>query len=99
MPVEVMFIDQSTITGYCIASSLMVLLGILAVLSTMYMGLTFVMIVMNYGTRVDLFETDFKELDELWSGGSRSSIEYRHMFLRNVCRKAIDMRQYLLGHR
>lgn len=95
VPVEIMFIDQSKLTGYCMASSLMVFGGVLITLSTMYLTLTFVMIIMNYGTRVDLFETDFKELDELWSGASKSSVAYRHMFLRNVCRKAIDMRQYL----
>lgn len=98
VPLEMMFVDQSTISGYCIASILMVTGGILAVLSTLYMGLSFVALILNYGPRVDILETNFKELDEMWCDASKSTIGYRHMFLRNICLKFIDMRQYAVNN-
>lgn len=95
-PFEIMFIDQSTMSGYVVANSIMVLAGISSVLGTGYMTLNFVALIMNYGIRVDILKANFNELDEMWSENKSmaSSVAYRHLFLRNICRKTIDMRLY-----
>lgn len=96
-PFEIMFIDQSTISGYIVANSIMVLAGISCVLGTGYMVLNFVVLIMNYGLRVDILTDNFSELDEMWSEykSMASTVAYRHLFLRNICRKTIDMRLYV----
>lgn len=90
-----MFVDQSTMGGYFIASTLMIAMGVYAICGTEYMGMAFDYLIMNYALLVDILEIDFNELDELWSNTSTSTLAYRHLFLRNVCRKCIDMRKYI----
>lgn len=92
VPLEIMFVDQSTTSGYLIASGIMVTTGMYAVFGTLYMGLAFVYLIVSYTPRVDLLDIDFYDLDELWSNTS-STLASRHLFLRNICRKYIDMRR------
>ncbi|XP_037039731.1 odorant receptor 67d-like [Bradysia coprophila] len=95
VPVEFMFIDQSTLSGYIIASCIMTTAGIYGTILTTYMGLTFVLIIINYSLRVDLLEIDIEELNDMWSDTSKSTAAYRRLFLRNIIRKCIDMREYV----
>lgn len=96
VPTEIMFVDQSTLLGYFIAGGMMVIMGLYAISGTEYMGLAFVYLILNYSPRVDLLEIDIDELNELWDDTSTSTLAYRHLFLRNICRKYIDMREYNL---
>lgn len=93
VPLEFMFIDQSTKLGFFIASGIMTVLGIYAIVGTEYMALSFVFVIMNYGPRVDILEENFNELDKLWRHTSSSTVSYRHVYLRNICRKYVDMRE------
>lgn len=95
VPIEIMFLDQSTLSGYLTASIIMVTLGIYCVSGTEYMGLIFDYLVTNYSCLVDILEVDIKELDEMWTETSTSTLAHRHLFLRNMCRKYIDMRKYI----
>lgn len=99
VPLEMMFVDQSTILGYCIASCIMATAGIYAILGTEYLGQVFVFLIINYSPRVDILEVDIDELNELWSDTSTSTLAYRHLFLRNICRKCIDIREYELNEK
>lgn len=96
VPIEIMFVDQSTLLGYFIAGVMMVIMGLYAISGTEYMGLTFVYLILNYSPRVDILKIDIDELNELWDDTSTSTLAYRHLFLRNICRKYIDMREYNL---
>lgn len=93
IPMEFMFVDQSTLIGFLVTSGIMATLGVYAISGTEYMALSFVAVVLNYGPRVDIMEADFKELDKLWGATSTSTIFYKHAFLTNICRKYDDMRQ------
>lgn len=93
LPIEIMFIDQSTLWGFYAASGIFITLGMYAIFGTEYMALSFVFVIMNYAPRVDILEEDFKELDVLWSNPSKSTLAYRHLFLKNICRKYVDMRE------
>lgn len=96
IPMEIIFVDQSTMFGFFVASGIMATLGVYAVFGTEYMALSFVAIVMNYGPRVDILEADFNELDRLWATASTSTTYYKHSFLTNICRKYVDMREWVL---
>lgn len=89
---EIIFIDQSTQLGFLTANIVMAILGVYTVAITIYMLMHFIILVMSYTIRVDILEIDFKELDGLWSDTSTSPEAHRHMFLRNICVKCIDMR-------
>lgn len=91
LPLDFIFLDQSTKFGFHFANFLMVILGCEAIIITEYMGLAFVMLIMNYALRVDVVAIDFNELDELWNNVSTSTLALRRMLLRNICRKFIDM--------
>lgn len=93
VPIEFMFLDQSTKLGFFIASSILTITGMYSIFGTEYILLTFVVVVMNYAPRVDILEENFHELDELWRNTSTSTLAYRHLFLKNICRKYIDMRE------
>ncbi|XP_037039267.1 uncharacterized protein LOC119076575 [Bradysia coprophila] len=95
VPIEFMFVDQSTLLGFLVASGIMGTLGVYAIFGTEYMALTFVAIVMNYGPRVDILNENFDELDKMWLTNSSSAAEYKHSFLVNICRKYADMREYI----
>lgn len=73
VPLEIMFVNQSTKSGFFIASSITVTCSLYAVFGTLYMGLVFVYLIMNYTPRVDVLEIDFIELNELWSNKSTST--------------------------
>ncbi len=95
VPVEIMFVDQSTLWGYLVANGITMVCGIYAVSGTEYMGLTFVYLIANYSLPVEILEIDINELDELWNDLTTSTLAHRHLFLRNICRKYNDMRQYI----
>lgn len=95
VPIEVIFLDQTTLPGFLMAGALMIVVGLYCALGTELMGLTFVYLIENYALRVDILEIDFHELDALWEDTkSPATLAHRHMFLRNICRKYIDLRQY-----
>lgn len=96
VPIEVMFIDQSTMWGYCAVSCAMMTVGVYAIFGTEYMVLAFVMMIINYSLRVEMLLMDIEELNDLWRDTSTSTLAERHLFLRNICRKSIDMREYEL---
>lgn len=91
LPIEIMFVDQSTLTGFLIANGIVSVLGLCANFATVYAILIIVATVLNYSLLVDLFEEDMKSLDAMWNGTSDTSVMYRHLFLRNICRKQQDM--------
>ncbi|XP_037040286.1 odorant receptor 67d-like [Bradysia coprophila] len=95
VPIEIMLVDQSVLWGYIVVSCIMITLGVYAILGTEYMGLAFVFLIINYSPRVDLLEIDIEELNDLWSDTSTSTLAHRHLFLRNICRKCIDIREYI----
>lgn len=96
IPVEFMFVDHSSNLGFLIASFIQAILSAYALSGDLCMGYLLVYTVMDYRIRVDVTEIDFKEFDDLWNDRSTSTLLYRHMYLRNICRKYIDMRQYSL---
>lgn len=93
LPVEFMFIDQSTQSGFLLASIIQMILGIYGICGIEFVALSFVILIMNYAPQIDIVEIDFNELDVLWRDTSTSTLAYRHMFLRNICQKYIDMRR------
>lgn len=94
LPIKIMFIDQSTLSGFLTANVIMSIMGLMANIGTAYSILLIVNVISNYAIMVDGVEDDFKCLDEMWSGTSDTSVKYRHLFLRNICQKKQDMEKY-----
>lgn len=92
LPVEVMFVDQSTSSGFLITCIIQALLGVYSITQIVYMRYCFIYAIMNYTIRVDIADIDFNELDELWRDTSKSTLSYRNMLLKNICQKYNDMR-------
>ncbi|XP_037037299.1 uncharacterized protein LOC119075000 [Bradysia coprophila] len=95
LPIEYMFVDLSTLSGFITANLISSLLGVFANVATVYSILMIVSIILNYSIFVDMFEEDVKSLDEMWSSALDTSVTYRHSFLRNMCRKQQDMDAYV----
>lgn len=95
LPIEILFIDQSIIPGFLIANIFMIVMGLYAVLVTLYVGFHLLAANLNYAMQVDLIGMDINELDKLWSLKSTTSTTERHMFLRNICQKCQDRDKYI----
>lgn len=95
LPIEFIFVDQSTRHGYLIATFIVMGFAIFGVSVIVFVGLTFDIVILDYAPRVDIVEIDFNELDMLWCDTSTSSIAYRRMALRNICQKFDDLRGYV----
>ncbi len=100
IPLEFMFVDQVTTSGFCIATCIITAAAFVTVFGTLFVGITFAIIILSYATRVDMLETDFNELDNMWGDDAYISktltstiVHSRHMFLKNMYRKCIDMRE------
>lgn len=94
LPIEIMFTDQSKLSGFLIANVCMVLMGFYAVIASLYIAFHFVATILNYSMQVDLIEVDINELDEFWHDTTTTSITERYMFLRNICQKCQDKDKY-----
>lgn len=94
LPTEFMFLDQSNELDFLFANFIQVILCTYGSFGILYVGVGFIVLIKNLAPRVDIVEIDFNELDELWSDTSTSTLAYRHMFLRNICLKYVDIREY-----
>lgn len=90
IPLE-MIIDISTTSGYIIANGIQSILGVYADLQTILYGTTFACCICIHSFIVDLIEEDFKDLDEMHSGGSNVPLAYRRAFLKNILLKQQDI--------
>ncbi len=90
LPIEIMFTDQTQLSGFLIANALMTLMGIYATCASLIMGMHFVLAISNYSIQVDLIEFDMKQLDVFWSSMKTSTLSERQLFLRNICQKCQD---------
>lgn len=98
LPIEIMFTDQSTLSGFLVANSFMIVMGAYAIVGTIYMGLHFIAAILNYTVMVDLIEIDIKKLDGFWDGNTTTTTSERHMFLRNICQKCQDKNKYVFDN-
>nr|QGW45388.1 odorant receptor 15 [Bradysia odoriphaga] len=96
LPIEYIFVDSSTLSGFITANLISSLLGAFANVGTVYAILMIVSLILNYSVFVDMFEEDVKYLDEMWSRESNTTVTYRHSFLRNMCRKQQDINAYVV---
>lgn len=87
LPLEIIFIDQSTQIGFVAANFVMVILGGFAVLGTILYGASFICIVYVYALQIKLLKEDIRDLDSMWRDSSVVPLAYRHYFLRNICVK------------
>lgn len=94
LPIEIMFTDQSKLSGFLIANAFMLIMGIYSALASLYIDLHFVAAIFNYSMQVDLIEVDINELDEFWRDTTTTTVLERRMFLRNICRKCQDKDKY-----
>lgn len=94
IPMEFMFVDQSTLSGYITASVIQGVLGIFAGLATIMYGSGFLISVCNYNFHVHLIAQDFQDLDGMWNGSSQTTVAVRHAYLSNICWKLQDMERY-----
>lgn len=99
LPIEIMFTDQSTLSGFLIANVFMIFMGVYyGYLASLYVGLHFIYAILNYSMQVDLIEVDINELDELWRDTSTTTVFERHLFLRNICQKCQDKYDELVSN-
>ncbi|KAJ6634916.1 hypothetical protein Bhyg_13497 [Pseudolycoriella hygida] len=61
-PIEIMFIDQSKVSGFLVANFLTMLMGVYALLGTLYMGSHLITYILNYSMQVDIIGTHRNEL-------------------------------------
>lgn len=94
LPLEFIFIDQSTTMGFIVANISMAGMASFAITGIAYIALNFFIIIMSFAPLVDVIQIDFDELDELWCKPSTSDCSHRRRFLQNICQKCIDMRGY-----
>ncbi len=92
LPVEIIFVDQSTVRGFLFANMIFLIFGVVGISAVTYVALSFVIAIMSYAPRVDILEIDFNDLDELWSNTSTSTCAYRHEALNNICQKFLDLK-------
>ncbi len=90
LPIEIIFVDQSELSGFLIANLIMSMLGWYLVFVSLFGSLHFYNIISNYAIQVDLIEADVMQLDAFWSDTSTTSLSERHLFLRNICQKCQD---------
>lgn len=95
IPMEILFCDQSTWSGYLVANSIQAVTAFTASICTVIYGLTFITIVGSYGLGAELLAEDFEDLDKMWTGEIEASVAYRHAFLRNICQKRQDMNRFV----
>lgn len=96
LPIEIMFIDQSKLSGFFIANAVMFTMGIYSSVGALYIDLNFITAIMNYSMQVDIIEEDITKLDKLWLYPTATSVSERHLFLRNVCQKCQDKHKYAI---
>lgn len=90
LPIDIIFIDQSTTSGFVIANVFMVLMGLYAVVGTIYMILHLFAAIFNYEIQVEIIEGDIRQLDAFWRDLKTSTRAERHLILRNICQKCQD---------
>lgn len=89
-PIEILFIDQSTLSGYFTANLILSLDGILAASGTIFCATLYILLISNFTVQVELIEDDFKCLDEMWADKKRS-LAYKRAFIQNICMRCQDM--------
>lgn len=95
LPMEIIFCEQSTLSGFLAANAVQAHMGIYYGLATMMYPSVFLVSICYYRFQVELVGEDFKDLDKMWNGTSTTSVGYRHAYLRNICHKLQDMHTYV----
>lgn len=90
LPTDMMFLDQTKISDFLIANSLMILMGLWTFFVILVVMLHFLMLILNCSIQMDLIEEDMRQLDEHWSNPKTSTLRERQMFLKNICQKCQD---------
>lgn len=93
LPLEIIFVDQSTFLGFVIANAVMIVMGIMATLGTIFYGAIFIYAIRMYSLQVNLIGQDFKDLDDMWADGSTVPLRYKQLLLRNICLKRQDIKK------
>lgn len=91
VPIEIIFVDQSTTSGFVVANIVMSTMGILAYFFSVFYGQAFIFCIFNFSVQVDLIGEDFENLNEMWTDTVGMNIPYKRAFLRNICIKCQDM--------
>lgn len=91
IPLEIIFCDQSRTFGFIIATIVHLILGTYACVATVIYGAVVLFCICNYTFQVDLIAVDFQDLDRMWDGKNDIPVEYKHAFLKNMCKKNQDM--------
>ncbi|XP_037034390.1 odorant receptor 67d-like [Bradysia coprophila] len=95
LPIEIVFIDQTELSGFLLANSIMTVMGVYAVVGSLYVGFQFYAIILNYSIQIDLIELDVKQLDAFWGNTAKSTLSDRYFLLRNICQKCQDKYNYI----
>lgn len=93
LPLEIVFINQSTVLGFVTANLVMTVMGSFAAFISLLYGVTFLYAIRMYSLQVILIGQDFKDLDDMWAKGSRVPLICKHTFLRNICKKHQDVKK------
>lgn len=93
LPLEIVFVNQSTYSGFAIANTVMTSMGVFAALGTVLYGALFVYAILMYALLVDLIGQDFKDLDDMWAEGSTVPLAHKQSFLKNICKKKQDTKK------
>lgn len=94
-PLEVLFINQNTPTGFAIANVVVSIIAGFGALGTILYGGLIIFGILMYSSQINLIGQDFKELDEMWAEDSSVSLAYKQSFLKNICIKRQDIQKYI----
>lgn len=94
LPLEIIFVDQSTFAGFAVANTIISGLGMFAGLGTILYGAVFIYAIRMYSLLVNLIIEDFKDLDNMWADASTASLRHKQLLLRNICNKQQDIKEY-----
>ncbi len=93
LPLEIIYVNQDTFSGFFIANIVMSVLGLFAAVGTVLYGATFIYAILMYSMQVDLIGQDFRDLDSMWAEDSTVLLTCKIRLLRNICEKLQDIKK------
>nr|QGW45397.1 odorant receptor 24 [Bradysia odoriphaga] len=95
MRIEFPFVDQTDMRGYLIGLVFMSLLGFLGVVGNVAFDVAVLTLLMEFKSLVTILKHDLDVYHEFSKESEAYSRQYRDSFLKNICKKYIDIHRYV----
>lgn len=85
MPIQIILCDETTKLGYTLTNMWLATMGFLCGVASIHSDVSFIFFILNYNLGVYLIAEDLKDLQKPMPTAQRD------LFLRNICKKRLDM--------